>query len=341
MVAHGLFRVDEGYCRLLGATVNPKEKGAGVEFADQVVTAVRRKGNPVVVGIDPRPEDLPPGFLDRFPANRLGVAEALREFGRAVVDVVAPLAPLIKFQAAFYEAYGPEGMAALHATVEHARTRDVLVIFDGKRNDIGSTADGYARAYLGKEPVGGAFEPSWHIDALTINPYLGSDGVMPFVKIAAREKKGVFVLVRTSNASAREFQDLVCDGLPVYRHVANRLKEWGKGRQGAEGYNLVGAVVGATYPDELAELRSELPGVLFLVPGYGTQGGEAKDIAGGFDPDGQGALVNNSRGITFAYKKPAYRDRFGDDWQRAIEQAVRDMIDDLAANTPAGKLRNR
>jgi orotidine-5'-phosphate decarboxylase len=282
---------------------------------------------------------LPAGFLDRFPADRRGVAEALKAFGCAVVDVVAPLTPLLKFQAAFYEAYGPEGMAALHATVEHARTRDVLVIFDGKRNDIGSTAEAYARAYLGKEPVGGAFEPSWHADALTINPYLGTDGVQPFVKIASREKKGVFVLVRTSNASAREFQDLVCDGLPVYRHVANRLKEWGKGKQGAEGYNLVGAVVGATYPSELAELRSELPGVLFLVPGYGAQGGEAKDIAGGFDADGQGALVNNSRGITFAYKKPAYRDRFGDDWQRAVEQAVRDMIDDLAANTPAGKLR--
>ncbi|WP_337177723.1 orotidine-5'-phosphate decarboxylase [Paludisphaera sp.] len=311
-----------------------------MEFADRVVAEVRRKKNPVVVGIDPRPEELPAGFLDRFPTDRRGVAKALEEFGRAVVDVVAPLAPMIKFQAAFYEVYGPEGMAALHATVEHARAREVLVIFDGKRNDIGSTAEGYARAYLGKAPVGGSFEPSWSVDALTINPYLGSDGVLPFVKIAAREKKGLFVLVRTSNASAREFQDLVCDGLPVYRHVANRLKEWGNGKQGAEGYNLVGAVVGATYPEELVELRRELPGVLFLVPGYGAQGGEAKDIAAGFEPDGLGALVNSSRGITFAYKKPAFRDRFGGDWQRAIEQATLDMIDDLAANTPAGKLRD-
>lgn len=311
-----------------------------MEFADRVVGAVRRKGNPVVVGIDPRPEELPEGFLERFPGTRAGVAAALEAFGREVLDVVAPLAPVVKFQSAFYEAYGPEGVAALHATMEHARERDVLVIFDGKRNDIGSTAEGYARAYLGKEPVGEAFEPSWHADAMTINPYLGTDGVAPFVKIAAREGKGVIVLVRTSNASAREFQDLVCDGLPLYRHVANRLKEWGKGRDGAEGYNLVGAVVGATYPSELAELRAELPGVLFLVPGYGAQGGTAQDIASGFDENGQGALVNNSRGITFAYKKPAYRDRFGGDWQRAVEQAVRDMIDDLAAHTPAGKLRS-
>jgi len=310
-----------------------------VEFADRVVQAVRRKGNPVIVGIDPRPEELPPGFLDRFPGTRAGVAEAVREFGREVVDVVAPLVPLIKFQSAFYEAYGPEGVAALKDTIDHARSRDVIVIFDGKRNDIGSTAEAYARAYLGRTLVGGGFEPSWDVDSMTINPYLGGDGIDPFVKVAAREKKGLFVLVRTSNASAREFQDLVCDGLPVYRHVARRLKEWGKGRQGAEGYNLVGAVVGATYPAELAELRAELPGVMFLVPGYGAQGGTARDIASGFDPNGQGALVNNSRGITFAYNRPAYRNRF-DDWRRAVEQAVVDMIDDLAANTPAGKLRS-
>ncbi|WP_255376999.1 orotidine-5'-phosphate decarboxylase [Planctomyces sp. SH-PL62] len=304
-----------------------------------MVQAVRRKGNPVIVGIDPRPEELPPGFLERFPGTRSGVADALREFGCEVVDVVAPLVPLIKFQSAFYEAYGPEGVAALHATVEHARKRDVLVIFDGKRNDIGSTAEAYARAYLGKTPVGEAFETSWDVDAMTINPYLGSDGIDPFVKIAAREHKGVFVLVRTSNASAREFQDLVCDGRPVYRHVADRLKQWGKGRQGAEGYNLVGAVVGATYPAELAELREELPGVLFLVPGYGAQGGTSKDIAAGFDPNGQGALVNNSRGVTFAYNKPAFRGEPGADWRRAVERAVLEMVDDLAQNTPAGRLR--
>jgi len=311
-----------------------------VEFADRVVQAVRRKGNPVIVGIDPRPEELPPGFLDRFPGTRAGVAEAVREFGREVVDVVAPLVPLIKFQSAFYEAYGPEGVAALKDTIDHARSRDVLVIFDGKRNDIGSTAEAYARAYLGRTLVGGGFEPSWDVDSMTINPYLGGDGIDPFVKVAARERKGLFVLVRTSNASAREFQDLVCDGLPVYRHVARRLKEWGKGRQGAEGYNLVGAVVGATYPSELAELRAELPGVLFLVPGYGAQGGTATDIAAGFDENGQGALVNSSRGITFAYNQAAYRGEPGTDWRRAIERAVHAMADDLAQNTPAGRLRS-
>ena len=179
----------------------------------------------------------------------------------------------VKFQSAFYEAFGPQGLAALHATVEYAKRNGLLVIFDGKRNDIGSTAEAYARAYLGKVPVGGAFEPSWHADAMTVNPYLGTDGVMPFVKIAAREHKGVFVLVRTSNASAGDFQDLKAEGQPLYRHVARKLLDWAEGHQGASGYNLVGAVVGATYPDQLKELRAALPGILFLVPGYGTQGG--------------------------------------------------------------------
>ena len=311
-----------------------------MEFADRVVLAVRTKQNPIMVGIDPRPEELPPGFLDGFPDDRKGVADALRTFGCEIVDVVAPLAPVIKFQSAFYEAYGPEGLSALRDTIDHARKYDVLVVFDGKRNDIGTTAEAYARAYLGKVPVGGSFEPAWDVDAMTINPYLGTDGIVPFVKIASRERKGVFVLVRTSNASAGEFQDLVCDGLPLYRHVANRLRVWGQGHQGAEGYNLVGAVVGATYPDELAELRAELPGVLLLVPGYGAQGGTAAAIAAGFDENGQGALVNNSRGITFAYAKAANRDRFKGEWQRAVEQAVHDMIDDLAQNTPTGRLRS-
>ena len=194
-------------------------------------------------------------------------------FGCEVLDVVALLVPIVKFQSAFYEAFGPEGVSALHASVEYAKQSGLIVILDGKRNDIGSTAEAYARAYLGKVPIGGAFENSWHADALTVNPYLGTDGVMPFVRIAAREHKGIFVLVRTSNPSAGEFQDLNCDGRPLFRHVAQKLREWAGGYKGQSGYHLVGAVVGATYPQELSELRADLPGILFLVPGYGTQGG--------------------------------------------------------------------
>ena len=260
------------------------------------------------------------------------MARALEEFGRAVVDVVAPLVPAVKFQAAFYEAYGPEGVSALHATAAHARAAGLIVLMDGKRNDIGSTAEAYARAYLGKVPVGDRFDPSWEVDALTVNPYLGIDGITPFVKVAAREGKGIFVLVRTSNASAREFQDLVADGRPIYRHVAERLATWALPHRGDSGYSLVGAVVGATYPAELAELREALPGVPFLVPGYGTQGGTASDVAPAFDDQGLGALVNSSRGIAFAYKKPAAIARFGEDWKAAVSpRPSATMADDLAA----------
>jgi len=294
----------------------------------------------VVVGIDPRPEELPPGFLEQFPGNRDGVTEALRRFGCDVIDVVSPMVAAVKFQSAFYEAYGPAGFAALHATVAYAREKDLVVILDGKRNDIGSTAEAYARGYLGKVPIGGAFESTWQVDAITVNPYLGSDGIAPFIKVAAREHKGIFVLVRSSNTSAGEFQDLIVDGRPLYRHVAERLQRWAIPHRSEAGYSLVGAVVGATFPQQLAELREALPGVLLLVPGYGIQGGTGSDVAPAFDENGLGALINNSRGITFAYERPAYHARFGNDWQAAIAQAVRDMVDDIAANTNAGRLKN-
>ncbi|WP_435022299.1 orotidine-5'-phosphate decarboxylase [Tundrisphaera sp. TA3] len=310
-----------------------------MHFADSLVAAVRRVGNSVCVGIDPRPEDLPPGFLEGFAGDRAGVAAALEAFGRELIEVVAPLVPIVKFQAAFYEAYGPEGVAAMHASARLAKERGLLVIMDGKRNDIGSTAEAYARAYLGKVPMGGRFEPPWDVDALTINPYLGSDGVTPFVKVAAREGKGLFCLVRTSNASAREFQDLAVGDRPLYRVVAERLREWGEAYRGESGQTLLGAVVGATYPSELAELREALPGVPFLVPGYGTQGATAADVAPAFDSEGLGAIVNSSRGIIFAYQKPDARARFGDDWRGAVAEATRAMIEDLAAHTTTARLR--
>ncbi|CAN5891855.1 orotidine-5'-phosphate decarboxylase [soil metagenome] len=310
-----------------------------MNFADRLRMAIRATRNPVVVGIDPRPENLPTGFLDRFSPHRAGVAEALGQFGKDVVDVVAGKVPAVKFQAAFYEAYGPEGFAALHRSAQYARERGLIVIIDGKRNDIGSTAEAYARAYLGKVPIEGRYQATWEADALTINPYLGSDGVVPFVKVATREGKGVFVLVRTSNASAGDFQDLICDGRPIYRHVADRLAGWAAPHRGESGYSLVGAVVGATYPQQLAELRDALPGVLFLIPGYGSQGAVALDIAEAFDEQGFGAIVNNSRALVFAYERAELRERFAGNWQGAVEHALGEMIEDLAANTPAGRLR--
>jgi orotidine-5'-phosphate decarboxylase len=312
-----------------------------VHFADRLEAAIRTAGNAVCVGIDPRPEDLPAGFLEKFASDREGIAAAFTTFGRSIVEVASGLAPAVKFQAAFYEAYGPEGMAALHETAEFAQARGLIVLIDGKRNDIGSTAEAYARAYLGKVPLGDRTESSWRADALTVNPYLGKDGIDPFVKVAAREGKGLFVLVRTSNASAGDFQDLICEGKPLYRHVADHLARWAQPERGQGGYSLVGAVVGATYPEQLVELRAALPGILFLVPGYGAQGGTAAEVAGAFDDQGLGAIVNSSRGLTFAYNRPAYRDSFKANWQGAVERAIRDMADDMAAHTTCSRLRSK
>lgn len=304
-----------------------------MQFGDRLCEAVRRKGNAIVVGIDPRPEQLPEALRPGAGAGRKAVAGALEAFGRELIDVVAPLVPAVKLQAAFYERYGPEGCEALHATASRARERGLIVILDGKRNDIGSTAEAYAEAYLGSE------DPAWDADALTINAYLGGDGVAPFVRVAGRGGRGVLVLVRTSNPSAGEFQDLEAGGKPLYRHVAERVAAWASPHRGTSGYSLVGAVVGATYPRQLEELRAAMPGVIFLVPGYGAQGGTARDVAAAFDAEGLGAVVNSSRGLAFAYERPEYRDRFGADWTRAVEAAVGVMADDLAAHTPAGRLR--
>ena len=307
-------------------------------FAGRLIDAIRRVGNPVLVGVDPRAEDLPAGFLGRFPGSRAGIAQALEAFGKGVIDAVAGAVAAVKFQAAFYEMYGPEGFAALHQTAAYAHGKGLIVLIDGKRNDIGSTAEAYARAYLGEIRVADRAEAVWACDAVTINPYLGRDGVAPFVATAASHGKGVFVLVRTSNASARDFQDLVADGKPVYRHVADALAGWAEPHRGESGYSDVGAVVGATYPEQLAELRRALPGVLFLIPGYGAQGGTAADTAAAFDEGGLGAIVNSSRGLTFAYQRPEFA-RFGRDWQAAIGAAVREMADNLARETTAGRLK--
>ncbi|QDV34110.1 orotidine-5'-phosphate decarboxylase [Tautonia plasticadhaerens] len=307
--------------------------------ADRLIARIRSVGNAVVVGIDPRPSQFPAEIRGRFPETRAGVAESMRAFSEAILDVVAGLVPAVKFQSAFFEEFGPEGVAALHQAAAGARRRGLFVIIDGKRNDIGSTAEAYARGYLGRPPVSEGEGPSWDADALTINPYLGGDGIAPFASVASERGKGLFVLVRTSNPSAGDFQDLVADGKPIYRHVADRLVEWAGPLRGESGYSALGAVVGATYPEQLAELRAAMPGILFLIPGYGAQGGRATDIAAGCDAQGLGAVVNCSRGIIFAFERPDLRARFGDDWRAAVSFAVREMVDDLAANTPMGRLQ--
>jgi orotidine-5'-phosphate decarboxylase len=304
-------------------------------FADRLDAAVRRCRNPVLVGLDPRRESLPTGILaDHSDAGPEETAAAYGQFCRGVIDVVAPLVPAVKPQAAFFEELGPAGMTVLAEVIRYAQQKGLLVVFDGKRNDIGSTATAYAQGLLGS---GG--QSVWGADALTVSPYLGDDSLQPFIDVAAQRAAGIFVLVKTSNPGGRMLQDLLSDGRPLYRHVAQYVEAEAARTASGCGYGLVGAVVGATYPAQLAELRAAMPHTWFLVPGFGSQGGTAADVAAAFDAEGRGAIVNNSRGIIFAHRIKPYSQRFGDrGWQEAVEAATRDMIEQLRSATPAGKL---
>jgi orotidine-5'-phosphate decarboxylase len=296
-----------------------------LSFGERLADAVRRKGTAAVVGLDPRWEQLPESVRECAGDSPGERAAAYRTFCRGVVDVVAPLVPAVKPQAAFFEELGPAGMAALADVTGYARQRGLLVILDGKRNDIGSTAAAYARGHLGQASA-------WGADALTVSPYLGADSIEPFVETGRDRGAGIFVLVKTSNPGGGQFQDLVCDGRPLYRHVAEFVERLAAAGAGPSGYGDVGAVVGATWPEQLAELRRAMPHAWILIPGFGSQGGRASDVAAGFDSRGLGALVNNSRGIIFAHARPDFAGRFSaDKWQQAVEAATREMIAELAA----------
>ncbi|MCI0461849.1 MAG: orotidine-5'-phosphate decarboxylase [Gemmataceae bacterium] len=302
-------------------------------FADRLAAACRQRGNSVCVGLDPRWDALPEEIRTRYSSATLAaVARAFEEFSSRVLDVVAPLVPVVKPQSAFFEACGPAGLVALQAVLRRARRLGLLTILDGKRNDIASTAEAYADAALGGVTHGGVRRAVWDADALTVNPYLGRDAVEPFLLSARRDGRGVFVLVRTSNPGAGQFQDLVCDGRPLFQHVAEAAGTWAGENRGACGLGDVGAVVGATHREELAAVRQALPGVIFLVPGYGAQGATAADTAAAFLPNGLGAVVNSSRGIIASFP-PAERA-----WEAAVESATSKTISDLNAATPMGRL---
>jgi orotidine-5'-phosphate decarboxylase len=300
-------------------------------FADRLCDAIQKKGTPLCVGLDPRWESLPVEVRKRHAGGTLAtVAGAYEEFCTRVLEIVAPLVPVVKPQMAFFEACGPEGLAVLQRLTRKARERGLLVILDGKRNDIASTATAYADAAFGGSVVAGAAHPVWQADALTINAYLGRDGVEPFLQSARRVGAGLFVLVRTSNPGAGQFQDLRCGDRPLYQHVGEAVAAWSRENLGSSGFGDVGAVVGATYPAELAALRRLLPEVLFLVPGFGAQGGKADDVQPAFRPDGLGAVVNSSRGILFPFQPddPA--------WERRIEDATRQTIQTLRPEARPG-----
>lgn len=304
-------------------------------FGDRLAAAVRRCGNPVMVGLDPRIKQIPEGLLDAPPESLSSekVAAAYRDFCCGVIDAVASLVPVVKPQVAFFEQIGPPGMAALAEVIAHARKSGLLVVMDVKRGDIGSTAAAYADGWLGPDSV-------WGADAVTVNPYLGDDSLSPFVETAQARGAGLFVLVKTSNPGGKCYQDRdTGEGQLLYECVAADVEQLAVQGQGQSGFGSVGAVVGATYPAELEKLRALMSHTWLLVPGYGSQGGTAADVAGAFDGDGLGAVINNSRALIFAHSREPYAERFGADrWQDAIATATRDMIDELRAATTVGKL---
>ncbi|MEM8680886.1 MAG: orotidine-5'-phosphate decarboxylase [Planctomycetota bacterium] len=294
-------------------------------FMDQLATAVQRCGNPVVVGLDPRKEHLPSGLLPESWYDEVGaVAEAYRMFCYGVVDVVADQVPAVKIQAAFFEQLGPAGTRVMRKITRYAQEAGLLVVLDAKRNDIGSTAQAYADAYLGRETS------VWGGDALTISPYLGDDSLQPFIETAQARHAGLFVLVKTSNPGGKMLQDLEANGQCIYQHMGQYVESVAAATQGTAGYGVAGAVVGATYPEQLAELRAAMPHTWFLVPGYGSQGGTAADVRHAFDDQGLGAIVNSSRAIIFAHAREEYAGRYGDKrWQDAVRAATKAMIADL------------
>jgi len=302
-------------------------------FADRLTAAIRAKGNALCVGVDPRWESLPLELRARHGDGTLeAVARAYEEFAARVIDIVAPLVPVIKPQSAFFEACGPAGLVTLQRVLRRARERGLVTILDGKRNDIASTAAAYADAALAGVTVAGRLHLVWDADALTVNPYLGRDAVEPFLQSARRSGRGVFVLVRTSNPGAGQFQDLRCDGRPLFLHVAAAVRTWACENLGQEGFGDVGAVVGATHSTELAAVREILQEAYLLVPGFGAQGAAAADTAPAFRDDGLGALINSSRAIIFSFSASER------DWEAKVDEATRTTIAALAEATPAGLL---
>ena len=279
---------------------------------DRLIEKIVETQNPTVVGLDPKLEFVPDfikqkAFTEDGESFK-GAAKAILKFNKGIIDAICDIVPAIKPQAAYYEMYGYYGIKTLVKTIEYAHKRGMYVITDAKRNDIGATMEAYATAHLSKVAVGNETLEPFGADALTVNGYLGTDGISPLLKVCKEDDKGIFVLVKTSNPSSGELQDRLIDGVPVYSIMGDMCEKWGSEVMGKYDYSAVGAVVGATYPEQLAEMREKLPHTFFLVPGYGAQGGGAEGVAKAFDKKGLGAIVNSSRAVMCAYQKGGYKE---------------------------------
>ena len=300
---------------------------------NKLVENIKKTNAPIVVGLDPMlnyiPDQVKAKAFAEFGETLEGAAEAIWQFNKEIVDKTYDLIPAVKPQIAMYEQFGIPGLAAFKKTVDYCKEKGLVVIGDIKRGDIGSTSAAYAVGHIGKVQVGSRSYAPFDEDFVTVNPYLGSDGVNPFIDVCKEEKKGLFILVKTSNPSSGEFQDQLIDGRPLYELVGEKVAQWGEGCMGDE-YSYIGAVVGATYPEMGKVLRKSMPKSYILVPGYGAQGGQGKDLVHFFNEDGLGAIVNSSRGIIAAYKQEKYA-RFGaENFGDASRAAVEDMIADIS-----------
>jgi orotidine-5'-phosphate decarboxylase len=305
-------------------------------FVDVLIEKIKQKENPSIIGLDPKieyvPEFIKEEMFEKHGKNMKGVSEAILKFNKKIVDGIYDIVPAVKPQMAYYEMYGLEGLKAFYETVKYAKEKGLLVIADGKRNDIGTTAQAYSAAYIGKtEIVQGVSETVFDVDALTVNPYLGVDGIKPFIEDCRNRGKGIFVLVKTSNKSSGQFQDILTQhGKSIYEIVAENVEEWGLSVIGKYGYSSVGAVVGATYPNQAKILRKILKRSYILVPGYGAQGGTARDVVHSFNCDGLGAVVNASRSVMCAYKSEQWKGIYTEDkFHEASRAEALRMKDDI------------
>ena len=298
-------------------------------FANRLIEEIDRKKNPSIIGLDSDFTKLPGTLREKFSSRGDpldAAASCMTEFNKAVIDAVHDIVPAVKIQSAFYEQYGPPGTRAFMDTAAYAREKGLIVVGDLKRNDIGNTSAAYSSAYIGKTQLFTKSESVFGLDAMTVTPYMGSDGIKPFVDDCKRSGRGIFVLVKTSNPSSSEIQDLRCGDGKVYERVAELVHKWGlEARNKLDDYSAVGAVVGATYPEDAAKLRKIMPHAIFLVPGYGTQGGSAGEVVPCFNDSGYGAIVHSARGVIFAYQKDGNEKGYADEARKAALSMKKDI----------------
>ena len=298
---------------------------------DILIEKIIEKKNPTVIGVDTRYDMVPDCVKSKYNTDIKGMCDAMFEYCKTLIDATYDIVPAVKLQSAYFEMYGIEGIKVLKQMIDYCKEKGMIVMVDAKRGDIGSTSKGYSNAYLGKTKIGDKEESIFDVDFITVNPYMGTDCVKPFIDDCKKYDKGIFILVKTSNPSSGELQDLKLENnQEVYLQVTDLVEKWGEDLRGKHGYSSIAAVVGATYPEQLEQIRKEAPHTYFLIPGYGAQGGKAGDIALGFDSNGLGGIVNASRSLMCAYKSDMWKDKFKDeDYAKATRAEAIRMRDEL------------